>query len=203
MLMVSGHWEADRYLLSSAARPPMEYDYYGFPEHTYHIRYDAPGAPALAETVRAMLDRGGVAAGLDPQRGFDHGTFTLMHTMYPEAELPLLQLSIRKGYDPAEHLKVGELIAPLRDEGVLIVGSGLSYHDLRGMRSAAGAQASATPVALVAGAGSPRRAPPGGSSDPAAGRSRRGRGRCWRPDLSREQLHGRDHRLELPLRRTR
>jgi aromatic ring-opening dioxygenase catalytic subunit (LigB family) len=144
VLMVSGHWEADRYLLSSAARPPMEYDYYGFPEHTYHIRYDAPGAPALAETVRAMLDRGGVAAGLDPQRGFDHGTFTLMHTMYPEAELPLLQLSIRDGYDPTEHIKVGELIAPLRDEGVLIVGSGLSYHDLRGMRSAAGAQASAT-----------------------------------------------------------
>jgi len=143
VLMISGHWEADRFLLSSAERPPMEYDYYGFPEHTYHIRYDAPGAPALAETVRAMLERGGVGSSLDPQRGFDHGTFTLMHTMYPEADLPLLQLSLRAGYDPAEHIKVGELIAPLRDEGVLIVGSGLSYHDLRGMRSGAGTTASA------------------------------------------------------------
>jgi aromatic ring-opening dioxygenase catalytic subunit (LigB family) len=144
VLMVSGHWEADRFLLSSAAHPPMEYDYYGFPEHTYHIRYDAPGAPALAETVRAMLERGGVVAGLDPQRGFDHGTFTLMHTIYPEADLPLLQLSLKAGYDPAEHIKVGGLLAPLRDDGVLIIGSGLSYHDLRGLRGGAGTQASAT-----------------------------------------------------------
>jgi aromatic ring-opening dioxygenase catalytic subunit (LigB family) len=144
VLMVSGHWEADHFLLSSAAHPPMEYDYYGFPEHTYHIRYDAPGAPALAETVRAMLERGGVVAGLDPQRGFDHGTFTLMHTMYPEADLPLLQLSLKAGYDPAEHIRVGGLLAPLRGEGVLIIGSGLSYHDLRGLRGGAGAQASAT-----------------------------------------------------------
>jgi aromatic ring-opening dioxygenase catalytic subunit (LigB family) len=143
VLMVSGHWEADRFLLSSAARPPMVYDYSGFPEHTYRIRYDAPGAPALAETVHAMLERGGVASGLDAQRGFDHGTFTLMHTMYPDADMPLLQLSLRVDYDPAEHIKVGELIAPLRDEGVLIVGSGFSFHDTRGMRSGAGAEASA------------------------------------------------------------
>jgi aromatic ring-opening dioxygenase catalytic subunit (LigB family) len=140
--MISGHWEADRFLASSAARPPMEYDYSGFPEHTYRIHYDAPGAPALAETVRAMLDHGGVASGLDPKRGFDHGTFTLMHTMYPDADMPLVQLSLRADYDPAEHMKVGELIAPLRDEGVVIVGSGFSYHDTQGMRSGAGAEAS-------------------------------------------------------------
>jgi aromatic ring-opening dioxygenase catalytic subunit (LigB family) len=143
VLMISGHWEADRFVLSSAARPPMEYDYSGFPEHTYRIRYDAPGDPALAERVRAMLERGGVATGLDPERGFDHGTFTLMHTMYPEADLPLVQLSLRDDFDPDDHIKVGELIAPLRDEGVLIVGSGFSYHDTRGMRSGAGAEASA------------------------------------------------------------
>jgi aromatic ring-opening dioxygenase catalytic subunit (LigB family) len=144
VLMVSGHWEAaGRFLLSAATRPPMEYDYSGFPEHTYRIRYDAPGAPALAETVRAMLERGGVASGLDLLRGLDHGTFTVMHTMYPDAEMPLVQLSLRADYDPAEHVKVGELIAPLRDEGVLIVGSGFSYHDTRGMRSGAGAEASA------------------------------------------------------------
>jgi aromatic ring-opening dioxygenase catalytic subunit (LigB family) len=143
VLMISGHWEADRFLLSSAAHPPMEYDYSGFPEHTYRIRYDAPGDPALAERVRALLERGGVASGLDPERGFDHGTFTLMHTMYPEADLPLVQLSLRADFDPDDHIKVGELIAPLRDEGVLIVGSAFSYHDTRGMRSGAGAEASA------------------------------------------------------------
>ncbi|MGC9963703.1 MAG: class III extradiol ring-cleavage dioxygenase [Acidimicrobiales bacterium] len=143
VLMISGHWEADRFLVSSAASPPMKYDYSGFPEHTYRIRYDAPGDPTLAETVRAMLERGGIDSGLDPERGFDHGTFTLMHTMYPEAKMPLVQLSLRSDFDPAEHIKVGELIAPLRDEGVLIVGSGFSYHDTRGMRSGAGAEASA------------------------------------------------------------
>ena len=143
VLMISGHWEAGGFLLSSAARPPMEFDYSGFPEHTYRIRYDAPGAPALAETVRAMLERGGVASSLDPHRGFDHGTFTLMHTMYPDAAMPLVQLSLRANFDPAEHIKVGQLIASLRDEGVLIVGSGFSYHNTQGMRSGAGAEDSA------------------------------------------------------------
>jgi aromatic ring-opening dioxygenase catalytic subunit (LigB family) len=144
VLMISGHWEADRFLLSSAARPPMLYDYNGFPEHTYRIRYDAPGDPALAETVRTMLERGGLDSGLDLQRGFDHGTFTVMHEMYPDANMPLVQLSIRADYDPAAHIKVGELLAPLRDEGVLIVGSGFSYHDTQGMRSSAGGEASAS-----------------------------------------------------------
>jgi aromatic ring-opening dioxygenase catalytic subunit (LigB family) len=143
VLMVSGHWEADSFLLSSAARPPMVYDYYGFPEYTYRIRYDAPGAPALAETVRDILDRSGLASRLDPARGFDHGTFSLMQTMYPESDMPLLQLSLRADFDPAAHLKAGELLAPLRDAGVLIVGSGLSYHDLRGLMSGMGAKASA------------------------------------------------------------
>jgi aromatic ring-opening dioxygenase catalytic subunit (LigB family) len=144
VLMVSAHWEADRFLLSSAARPPMLYDYHGFPEHSYQVRYDAPGAPALAETVRAMLERGGVASGLDDKRGFDHGTFSLMHTIYPEANVPVIQLSMRADYDPAQHIKVGELIAPLRDEGVLIVGSGFSYHDLRGLMRGTGQADSAT-----------------------------------------------------------
>jgi aromatic ring-opening dioxygenase catalytic subunit (LigB family) len=143
VLMISGHWEANRFLLSSAAQPPMFYDYSGFPEHTYRIRYDAPGAPALAETVRAMLERGGVASGLDPQRGFDHGTFSLMAPLYPEAEMPLVQLSLRADLDPAAHMKVGELIAPLRDEGVLIIGSGFSFHDTRGIMNGTGAAASA------------------------------------------------------------
>ena len=144
VLMISGHWEADRFLLSSAARPPMYYDYSGFPEHTYHIRYDAPGDPGLAETVRTMLERGGMPSGLDPVRGYDHGTFSLMQVLYPEAKLPLVQLAMKADFDPAEHIRVGELLAPLRDQGVLIVGSGLSFHDIRGIMSGAGRIPSAT-----------------------------------------------------------
>ncbi|WP_376776043.1 DODA-type extradiol aromatic ring-opening family dioxygenase [Rhizobium populisoli] len=143
VLMISGHWEADRYLLSSSARPPMVYDYGGFPEHTYRIRYDAPGAPALAATVSDMLEQASVPSGLDPSRGFDHGTFTVMHTIYPDADVPLLQLSINARYDPAEHIKVGKLLTPLRKQGVLIIGSGFSFHDTRAMRSCAGKDASA------------------------------------------------------------
>lgn len=143
ILMVSGHWEADGFLVSSAERPPMEYDYSGFPEHTYRIRYDAPGDPALAETVGAMLARGGLRTGLDPARGFDHGTFSLMHAMYPEARVPLVQLAMRADYDPAAHLRAGELLAPLREQGVVIIGSGFSFHNLKGMWDGAGAQASA------------------------------------------------------------
>jgi len=144
VLMISGHWEANRFLVSSAAHPPMLYDYGGFPEHTYRIRYDAPGAPALAEQVRNMLEHGGLTTGLDPQRGFDHGTFSLMHTLYPEATMPLVQLALRSDLDPASHVRVGELLAPLRDEGVVIVGSGFSFHDTMAMRTGTGAASSAT-----------------------------------------------------------
>jgi aromatic ring-opening dioxygenase catalytic subunit (LigB family) len=142
VLIISAHWEAERFMLSSATRPPMEFDYHGFPDHTYRIRYDAPGAPALAQTVREMLEHGGISSGLDAKRGFDHGTFTLMHTMYPEAQMPLVQLSLRADFDATDHIKVGELLAPLRDEGILIIGSGFSYHNFReanGVRAATSA----------------------------------------------------------------
>jgi aromatic ring-opening dioxygenase catalytic subunit (LigB family) len=143
ILLVSGHWEADRFLVSAAANPAMLYDYGGFPEHTYCIRYDAPGDPALAEQVRAMLERGGMATGLDPQRGFDHGTFSLMYPVYPEASMSIVQLALRSDLDPATHIRVGELIAPLRDEGVVIVGSGFSFHNTMAMRNGTGAASSA------------------------------------------------------------
>lgn len=135
VLVISAHWEADRFLVGAAAKPPMVYDYRGFPEHTYHIRYDAPGSPALAERVRVLLAGGGMATALDDQRGFDHGTFSLMKPLYPAADMPIVQLSIRTDYDPAAHLAAGRLLAPLRDEGVLIVGSGSSFHDLRRLGS--------------------------------------------------------------------
>jgi len=132
ILVVSGHWEASEFTVATAARPPMEYDYYGFPEHTYHIRYPAPGAPELAPRVRALLAGAGVNLAEDARRGFDHGVFVPLSLMYPDADVPILMLSMKSNYDPAEHLRLGQALAPLRDEGVLIVGSGLTYHNMRG-----------------------------------------------------------------------
>jgi aromatic ring-opening dioxygenase catalytic subunit (LigB family) len=133
VLMVSGHWENPEFTVSSSAQPPMIYDYYGFPEYTYQLRYSASGSPALADRVQHLLEAGGVTCQKDPERGFDHGTFTVMHVVYPEADVPVVQLSLRHGYDPRAHLEAGRLLAPLRDEDVLIIGSGLSYHNLRRM----------------------------------------------------------------------
>lgn len=138
VLVITGHWEEDGFAVSSGEAPGMVYDYYGFPEHTYHIRYAAPGNPALAGRVAELLGAGGVPVRLDPQRGYDHGTFSLMKPLYPEEQMPLVQLSIDRSYDPARHLEIGKLLAPLRDEGVLIIGSGLSYHNLRDIRGTSG-----------------------------------------------------------------
>lgn len=131
VLMISGHWEAAQFRVMTSPQPPMVYDYGGFPAHTYHIRYAAPGDPALAKQVQGLIEAAGLPAAADPARGFDHGAFTTMQPMYPQADTPLLQVSLLQGYDPAAHLALGRALAPLRDEGVLIIGSGLSYHDLR------------------------------------------------------------------------
>ncbi len=133
VLMISGHWEGEGVAISSGAKPGMIYDYSGFPEYLYHITYGAPGSPDLAKRVLALLRAGGVEAQLDAARGFDHGTFSIMKPLFPEEELPVVQLSLDAGFDPALHLAVGRALAPLRDEGVLIIGSGLSYHNLGAM----------------------------------------------------------------------
>jgi len=130
VLVISGHWEEDGFAISSGEEPGMVYDYSGFPEHTYRIRYKAPGSPGLAARVQQLLSGGGVEARLDPDRGYDHGTFSVMKPLYPEEDIPLVQLSIDRSYDPELHIQIGRLLAPLRDEGVLIIGSGLSYHNL-------------------------------------------------------------------------
>ena len=137
VLMISAHWEEQEFTVMSHPSPPMIYDYGGFPDYTYHIQYGAPGAPHLAEHVRGLLGNAGIAVRLDPNRGFDHGMYAPMRVIYPEAHVPTVQLSLRRGLDPAEHLAVGRALAPLRDEGVLIVGSGLSYHNQRMFGSAA------------------------------------------------------------------
>lgn len=139
VLMISGHWEADRATVQAGERPGMVYDYSGFPPHTYKIRYAAPGSPAVARRVKELLEAAGIPAALDAERGFDHGTFAPLQAMYPDADVPVVQLSLKHGYDPAEHLAIGRALKPLRDEGVLIVGSGLSWHNLRMFGPAANA----------------------------------------------------------------
>jgi aromatic ring-opening dioxygenase catalytic subunit (LigB family) len=133
VLVISGHWEESEFTVQASPRPPMYYDYGGFPDFTYHIQYPAPGSPEVAARVGELLGDAGIKAAFDDRRGFDHGTFTPLYVMYPDADVPVLQLSLKRRYDPAAHLAVGRALAPLRDEGVLIVGSGLSYHNLRNL----------------------------------------------------------------------
>ncbi len=131
ILSISGHWEEPRFTVMSGGHPPMVYDYSGFPEHTYRIKYAAPGSPAVAARVLELLRGAGIEARDDARRGFDHGTYTPLAVMYPDADVAVLQLSLKAGYDPGEHLAAGRALAPLRDEGVLVMASGLSYHNLR------------------------------------------------------------------------
>jgi len=131
VLVISGHWEAERPTVNVARNPPLLFDYYGFPPHTYQLRYPAPGSPELARRVQALLKAAGITSGEDAERGFDHGVFIPFMLMYPDADVPVVQLSLQEGLDPATHLAVGRALAPLRDEGVLIIGSGMSYHNLR------------------------------------------------------------------------
>ena len=132
ILLVTAHWLAPQPSMSSAAQPGMLFDYYGFPQHTYELKYPAPGAPALAERVSALLAGAGFAPQQDAARGYDHGTFIPLKVAFPDADIPVLQLSLLQSLDAADHVRLGQALAPLRDEGVLIVGSGMSYHNMRG-----------------------------------------------------------------------
>ncbi|WP_028081418.1 DODA-type extradiol aromatic ring-opening family dioxygenase [Solimonas soli] len=131
VLLISGHWLEPAFTAGSHPRPPLIYDYYGFPEHTYQLRYDAPGDPALAARARELIVDAGLPADIDAQRGYDHGVFIPLKLVLPDADVPLVQLSLLNNLDAAAHLAAGRALAPLRDEGVLIVGSGMSFHNMR------------------------------------------------------------------------
>ena len=131
ILIVSGHWEETDLTVHTGARPELLFDYYGFPPHTYQLRWDAPGAPDLAARAKAMLQAAGFPVGEEAVRGWDHGVFAPMKVAVADADIPTLQLSLRSDLDPDAHIRAGEALAPLRDEGVLIVGSGMSFHNMR------------------------------------------------------------------------
>lgn len=133
ILVVSGHWETRGFALTGASQPALVYDYYGFPPHTYQLRYDAPGAPALADRAASLLRKAGFTAQIDPARGLDHGVFVPLKVAFPEADVPVVELSLDAGLDAALHLAAGRALAPLREEGVLVMGAGMSVHNLRAL----------------------------------------------------------------------
>ena len=144
IVVISGHWEEQAFTASTAERPGMIFDYSGFPPHTYQLSYPAPGAPALAERVVSLLREAGLPAATDALRGFDHGVFIPFLLVDPEASIPVVPLSLQRDLDPEQHLAAGRALATLRDEGILIVGSGMSYHNMRGYRTPAAVATSAT-----------------------------------------------------------
>jgi len=144
VLVVSGHWENPVPTLNVAEKPTLLYDYYGFPEHTYRLRYPVSGAPGLAPRVRELLSNAGFDSAEDGKRGLDHGVFVPFLLIYPRADVPILQLSLQKSLDAALHLRIGRALAPLREQDVLIVGSGMSYHNLAAMFSGRGAAAASS-----------------------------------------------------------
>lgn len=133
VLVISGHWEEPTFKVTASSNPHLLYDYHGFPKHTYALEYPAPGSPELARTVSGLLRHAGLDAELDTTRGLDHGVFIPLKLIFPEANVPIVALSLKSSLDPTTHLRAGEALAGLRRQGVLIVGSGMSYHNLRGM----------------------------------------------------------------------
>jgi aromatic ring-opening dioxygenase catalytic subunit (LigB family) len=131
ILIISAHWEGSVSTVMTAEHPPLLYDYYGFPPASYEIKWPAPGDPKLAARVEELLGVAGFKTATDSRRGYDHGTFIPLKVAYPDANVPTVQLSILSSLDPEAHLAMGRALAPLRDEDVFILGSGMSFHNLR------------------------------------------------------------------------
>ncbi len=131
ILVVSAHWEEAVPAVTAGQQPELVYDYYGFPQESYEIRYPAPGEPALAQAIGEALRSAGIESKLDERRGFDHGVFVPLKLMYPDADIPVVQLSLAASLDPEEHLRIGEALRSLDTEGLLVIGSGFSFHNMR------------------------------------------------------------------------
>lgn len=141
LLVISAHWETQTPQITAAAQPSLIYDYYGFPEAAYHIQYPAPGAPELAEQVQQALHAQGIQADLNPTRGLDHGVFVPLKILYPEARIPVVQMSLCDSLDPQTHLAMGAALAHLQQEDLLVIGSGFSFHNMQAFFAPPNAQA--------------------------------------------------------------
>jgi aromatic ring-opening dioxygenase catalytic subunit (LigB family) len=131
IVVVSAHWECPNPTITSGLAPALYFDYYGFPPETYELSYPAPGSPELAQRIAGLLHSAGFEPALDAERGFDHGMFVPLMLMYPDASIPVVQLSLLADLDPARHVEMGAALAPLLDDDVLILGSGLSFHNMQ------------------------------------------------------------------------
>lgn len=131
ILVISAHWEEEIPTLTSGTDPALIYDYSGFPAESYEIQYPAPGEPELAKKILYVLRQHEIDAKLDKNRGFDHGMFVPLKIMYPEATIPCIQLSLTRDLDPERHLAIGQALRTLDHDGLLVIGSGFSFHNMR------------------------------------------------------------------------
>ncbi len=131
ILLVSAHWEQKVATITAAPHPPLIYDYYGFPQESYSIQYPCSGEPSLAQNISDLLSKANIESSLDEARGFDHGLFVPLKIMYPEADIPCVQLSLLKGLDPKSHIELGRALANIEYENLLMIGSGFSFHNMR------------------------------------------------------------------------
>ena len=131
IIIISAHWEENEVKMTSGEKPSLTYDYYGFPEETYKISYPVPGNPELADKIKNLLNAKHINSKLDTERGFDHGVFIPLKIMYPEASIPCVQISLLNNLDPKKHIEIGKALTSLMNENVLILGSGMSFHNLK------------------------------------------------------------------------
>jgi 4,5-DOPA dioxygenase extradiol len=131
ILVISAHWEESAATLLGAEAPAMFYDYYGFPNEAYRITYPAPGNPELANRICGLLSENSIPARVDAQRGYDHGLFIPLKLMYPDANIPCIQLSLLRGLNPSTHIALGRVLRGLAQENLLVIGSGFSFHNMR------------------------------------------------------------------------
>jgi aromatic ring-opening dioxygenase catalytic subunit (LigB family) len=134
IILVSAHWETDGFTLTGSTHPELVYDYYGFPAHTYQLSYPAPGDPDIAGQAVALLRKAGLKSQVDTERGLDHGVFVPLKVMFPDADIPVVEMSLDQSLDAAMHIAAGRALAELRDQNILIIGSGMSFHNMRGYR---------------------------------------------------------------------
>ncbi len=130
IVVISAHWEEPVVTITSAQQPSMLFDYYGFPAETYRYNYPAAGEPELARKAQDLLGQNGIQARLDDQRGFDHGLFVPLMMMYPQAEIPCIQISLSDSLDAALHIQIGKALSELKQQNLLVLGSGYSFHNM-------------------------------------------------------------------------
>lgn len=131
IVLISAHWLQPQFSVTGSAKPALIYDYYGFPQHTYELTYPAPGEQELAKEISDLISSHGLNSDINPSRGYDHGVFIPLKLVFPKADIPIVQLSLREDLDPGAHIEMGKALATLRDKNILIIGSGMSFHNMR------------------------------------------------------------------------